>query len=116
MNECIIWHNPRCAKSRAGLKYLLDRGIEPRIVKYLDEPPSEETLGALLGMLGISARGLMRTKEPLYRELGLKEIDDEKLLIAAMAEHPKLIERSVVIYGNRAVIARPAEAVEKLLN
>jgi arsenate reductase len=110
-----IWHNPRCSKSREALKLLEDEGIVPDIVRYLDEAPSEAQLRDLLKMLGIGARDLMRTKEALYKELGLKDVADEDALIKAMAEHPKLIERPVVIKNGKAVIGRPPENVVDLV-
>ena len=113
--ETIIWHNPRCSKSRAGLKYLEEKGIEHEVVRYLDTPPSAEELTEVLQKLGMSPRELMRTKETIYRELGLKEVTDDAALIAAMAEHPKLIERPVVIRGDKAVVARPAEKIDEVL-
>ncbi len=113
--KTIIWHNPRCSKSRAGLKYLEEKGIEHEVVRYLDTPPSAEELTEVLQKLGMSPRELMRTKETIYRELGLKEVTDDAALIAAMAEHPKLIERPVVIRGDKAVVARPAEKIDEVL-
>ena len=116
MRETVtIWHNPRCSKSREALKLLENEGIEPQIVKYLEESPSETAIREVLERLGIGARELMRTKEALYRELGLKEVTDEAALIKAMAEHPKLIERPVVIKGDRAVLGRPPEKVIELI-
>jgi len=111
----IIWHNPRCSKSRAGVKYLEEKGVDFEIRKYLDNPPTAEEIREVLGKLGITARELMRTKEAIYRELKLKDVEDEDALIAAMAEHPKLIERPVVIHGDKAVIGRPAEAIGAIL-
>ena len=111
-----IWHNPRCGKSRETLKLLENKGIAPRIVRYLDDTPSEEELRKVLKMLGIAPRDLMRTKEAVYKELGLKTVDDEAALIKAMVEHPKLIERPVVIKDGKAVIGRPPERILSLLS
>ncbi len=110
-----IWHNPRCSKSRAALTLLQDKGVEIEIFKYLDESPSKEEIRTLLKKLGISVRELMRTKEEIYKELGLKEVDDEEKLIEAMANHPRLIERPIVIDGNKAVIGRPIERLSELI-
>ena len=111
-----IFHNPRCSKSRATLALLQERGVEPRIRLYLDDPPDAAELRSLLDMLGIGARGLLRTGEPEYRDLGL---DDESLgearIIAAMAATPRLIERPIVVAGRRAAIGRPPEAVLEIL-
>ncbi len=111
MSTVTIWHNPRCSKSRQALALLEEHGTDAEVVKYLETAPSAETIRAVLNKLQIPARDLMRTKEELYRELGLKEVTDEEALIAAMAAHPKLIERPVVIMGDKAVIGRPPEKV-----
>ena len=111
----VIWHNPRCSKSRAGVKYLEEKGVDFTIRKYLDNPPGAEEIREVLNKLGISARKLMRTKEAVYKELNLKEVTDEDALIEAMAAHPKLIERPVVIHRDKAVVARPAEAIDTIL-
>jgi len=116
MSKVKIFHNPRCSKSREALKLLEEKGVDVEVVRYLDTPPTKEELKALLKMLGISARDLMRTKEKLYKELGLKEVDDEEKLIEAMVEHPKLIERPVVIKDGKAVIGRPPEKVLEIVN
>lgn len=105
----IIWHNPKCSKSREALKLLEEKGEVFEVFKYLDTPPSREEIVTLLGKLGVSARDLMRTKEDLYKELGLVKVDDEAKLINALAQYPKLIERPILIENNRAVIGRPVE-------
>lgn len=105
----IIWHNPKCSKSREALKLLEEKGEAFEVFKYLDTPPSREEIVTLLGKLGVSARDLMRTKEDLYKELGLAKVDDEAKLINALAQYPKLIERPILIENNRAVIGRPVE-------
>jgi len=108
----VLYHNPRCSKSRAALKLLEDAGKEPKVVLYLESPPNASEIKNLLATLGIGPRALMRTKEPIYKELGL---DDPKLsdaaLIRAMAENPILIERPILVAGKRAVIGRPPERV-----
>ena len=111
----IIWHNPKCSKSREALKLLEEKGEAFETVKYLESVPSREEIVKLLGMLGIGARELMRTKEDLYKELGLALVNDEERLIDALCEHPKLIERPIVIDGNKAIIGRPAEKVIEFL-
>ncbi|WP_345972605.1 arsenate reductase (glutaredoxin) [Sulfurimonas diazotrophicus] len=114
-SKVTIWHNPRCGKSREALKLLEGEGITPEIIRYLDDTPSEKELRSVLKMLGIGARDLMRTKEAVYKELGLKEVTDEDALIKAMTENPKLIERPVVITDGKAVIGRPPEKVVDLV-
>jgi arsenate reductase len=111
-----IFHNPKCSKSRATLALLQERGIEPRIVEYLKTPPAANELDSILSMLGMQPRELMRTQEDAYRQAGL---DDPELtraqLIAAMIEHPILIERPIVVSGKRAAIGRPPENVLEIL-
>lgn len=111
-----IWHNPKCSKSREALGLLEERGETFETVKYLDTPPCRSEIVELLAKLGISARELMRTKEDLYKELGLAKVNDEAKLIDALAEHPRLIERPIIIRGNRAVIGRPVEKVIEILH
>lgn len=110
-----IWHNPRCSKSRQALALLEEAGADFTTRRYLDEPPSEAELRALQSQLGLSAIEMMRTKETLFKELGLTRETPEDQLIAAMAAHPKLIERPVVITADRAIIARPPEKARDLL-
>ncbi len=113
--EIVIWHNPRCSKSREALKLLESEGLEPEIFRYLDERPTKEQIEEVLKMTGLRARDIMRTKEAIYKELGLKDVDDEQKLIEAMAEHPRLIERPIVIKEGKAVLGRPPEKVLELV-
>ena len=115
MSKVTVWHNPRCSKSRNTYNLLEDNNIEAEIFKYLDTPISTDEVSNLLDMLGISARSLMRTGESIYKELSLKDEQDEAKLIEAMASNPKLIERPIVIKDGKAVIGRPIENVIKLL-
>jgi len=110
-----IWHNPRCSKSREALKLLQEEGIEPKIYKYLNELPSKEEIKEILSMLGLKPREIMRTKESIYKELGLKDVEDDEKLIEAMVEHPRLIERPIVIKDGKAVIGRPSQRVIELI-
>lgn len=110
-----IYHNPRCSKSRQTLALLRERGVEPTVVEYLKTPPDEATIRALLTKLGLAPRALMRVKESVYRDLGLKGVTDADALIRAMAENPILIERPIVVAGDRAVLGRPPEAVLDIL-
>ena len=116
MAELKIWHNPRCSKSRQALSLLDENGIEKEIVKYLESNPTKEQIKELLEMLGFSsAKELMRTKEDIYKELNLRDETDEEKLIEAMVAHPKLIERPIIIKGDKAIIARPPERVTEFL-
>ncbi|HHB94943.1 MAG TPA: arsenate reductase (glutaredoxin), partial [Campylobacterales bacterium] len=104
MSDIKIWHNPRCSKSRDSFKLLEERGVEAEVVKYLENVPTKEEIQELLKMLGMDAKALMRTKEAVYKELNLKDETSEEALIEAMVSNPKLIERPIVIRGNKAVI------------
>lgn len=107
-----IYHNPRCSKSRQTLALLQDHGHDPEIVEYLKDVPSEAEIRGFLKMLGMSsARELMRRGEQAYKDLGLKDVDDESKLIRAMAENPKLIERPIVVKNAKAAVGRPPESV-----
>lgn len=116
MQDVTIWHNPRCSKSRAALEFLESKDLDINIVKYLETNPSKNELKEILAMLGIAPRALMRTKEDIYNELGLKDENDDEKLIEAMVSHPKLIERPIIIKDNSAVIARPLENINELLS
>jgi arsenate reductase len=111
-----LFHNPRCSKSRGALELLRERGVEPEILPYLEQPPSVTELRELVRLLGLPVRALLRTGEPEYAELGLANegLDDETLL-AAMHTHPRLIERPIFVHRGRAVIGRPSERVLELL-
>lgn len=115
MSDYTIYHNPRCSKSRQTLALLQEEGIEPLVVYYLDNPPTVDGLRQLLQRLGLSARDLVRSKEAEYKNAGLDKHSDEEELLAAMAAHPKLIERPIVVRGERAVLGRPPENVLELI-
>jgi arsenate reductase (glutaredoxin) len=115
MEKITIWHNPRCSKSRNALTLLEEKDINPKVIKYLDETPNEKDIKTVLKLLGISAKELLRKGEDIYKELNLKNIDDENSLIKVMVEYPRLIERPIIIKGDKAVIARPIENLEELL-
>jgi arsenate reductase len=111
-----IFHNPRCSKSRATLALLQERGLEPEITLYLENPPDPGELRSILGKLDLTARQLMRTGEAEFHELDLSDASlSEEALIAAMAAHPRLIERPIVLANGRAAIGRPPEAVLDIL-
>lgn len=115
MSDVTIWHNPRCTKSRQALALLEEKGVDADVVRYLDAAPDRAALESVLLKLGLDdPRAMMRTGERLYKELGLVDADRDALL-DAMAANPILIERPIVIRGDRAVIGRPTEAVDTLL-
>lgn len=111
----IIYHNPRCSKSRAALALLIEHGVSPTIIEYLKTPPDRSTLQQLLRALGLGARDIVRTHEPEYQALGLSAASDEALL-DAISTHPILLERPIVVSGDRAAIGRPPENILPLLD
>lgn len=111
-----LYHNPRCSKSRQTLALLEEQGESITIIKYLETPPSAETLKQLMQSMNISARDMMRTKEALYKEHALDNADlSEADLIQAMVDYPKLIERPIAVKGKKAAIGRPPENVLSIL-
>jgi arsenate reductase len=112
----LIWHNPKCSKSRQTLALLREQGIEPEIVEYLKHSPSAAKIAQSIKALGIEARDLMRKGEALYKELNLKDIKAPEDLIDAMADHPILIERPIVFHNGKAAIGRPPENILKILD
>lgn len=115
VKEIILYHNPRCGKSRDALALLEKKGAHPKIVEYLKSPPSADEIERILSLLGIEPRDLMRKKEKEYKTLNLdrKELTRNQL-IQAMAAHPILIERPIAVSGNKAVVGRPPENVRKI--
>jgi len=111
-----IYHNPRCRKSREGLALLESSGEHFKTVLYLDNPPTEKELGALLQKLGIPPEKLLRKNEAVWKENFKGNIYSDAELIRIMVKHPKLIERPIVVKGDAAVIGRPAEQISNLLS
>mgnify|MGYP000995919829 FL=1 len=116
MTDLTLYHNPRCSKSRAALQLLEERGLQPTVVHYLDNPPSAAQLREVLDKLGLPPRQLLRSGEDEYRQLKLADqaLGDDAL-IEAMVAHPRLIERPILITADRAVIGRPPENILELL-
>ena len=112
MSTIRILHNPRCSKSRQTLALLEENGVSPEIILYLENTPSSQELSGIAKKLNLSIRDIMRTGEDAYKENNLKDssLSDEQLL-NAMVESPKLIQRPIVINGDKAVIGRPPENV-----
>jgi len=111
-----IYHNPRCSKSRQTLALLQEKGIEPTVIEYLNDTPDAATLEALLKKLDLHPRDFIRRKEATYKDLGLDDPGlSREALIAAMVEHPILIERPIVVKGAKAALGRPPEAVLEIL-
>lgn len=111
-----IFHNPRCSKSRQTLSILEEKGVSPEVVLYLETPPDADQLKVILGKLGINARDLLRKGEQEFKDNNLKDPSlTEAQLIKVMCEFPKLIERPIVINGEKARIGRPPESVIEIL-
>jgi arsenate reductase len=112
----IIYHNPRCSKSRQTLALIEEKGIKPSIVKYLEASLTSADIKDLLNKLGLDARSIIRNGEDVYKELGLSNSNlTEQQLIDAIVTHPKLLERPIVVKDNDAIIGRPPENVLRLL-
>ncbi len=119
MNKIVVWHNTRCRKSREGLamaeKVANQKSLELEVRKYLDNPPAEKELKEVLKMLNIKPIELVRTKEAIWKEnYKGKDLSDAEI-VKAMAKYPKLIERPIVIFNGKAVLARPADKVLELV-
>jgi arsenate reductase len=111
-----IWHNPRCSKSRQTLELPRERGIEPMIREYLKQPPGKADVERLIDLVGGDARDLIRDGEPEFKRLGRKKAELSRAEVAqAIAAHPVLLQRPIVVAGKRAAIGRPPEAVLPLL-
>ena len=116
MTDLTLYHNPRCSKSRGALELLEGRGLTPTVVRYLDEPLDAAQIRGLLKKLGLSARQILRTGEDEYKTLNLADATlSEAQLIAAIAAHPKLMERPILAVGDKAIIGRPPEQILELL-
>lgn len=116
MPDLTLYHNPRCSKSRAALALLEDRGLEATVVRYLDTPPDADTLRGVLSRLGMPPRALLRTGEEAYTALNLADPGhSDQALIDAMVSHPILIERPILVSGDRAAIGRPVDNLLELL-
>lgn len=116
MSEFTIYHNPRCSKSRATLALLEENGITPEVVLYLENSLTVSDINGLLKSLGMSAADIVRRGEAEYKEAGLEKQSSAADIVAAIAAHPKLLERPIVVRGDRAVVGRPPENVLALIN
>lgn len=115
METLIVYHNPRCSKSRGACQILAERGVPTQVVEYLKNPPSRDELAALVKKLGLPAEQLVRKGEAVFKAHYAGQSLDEAGWLDALAAHPILIERPIVIRGERAVIARPPEKLLELL-
>lgn len=110
-----IWHNPRCSKSREALAFLQDKGYDLTVRLYMKDQPDAAELDALQKLLDQPVIGFTRTNEALFRELGLTKTTSDAELLAAMAEHPKLIERPIIFANGQARVGRPPEKALEIL-
>ena len=110
-----IYHNPRCKKSRDGLGVVENSGEEFEVVKYLENVPSKEELRQILGCLSITPEMLVRKNESIWKENYKGKLLSDEDILDAMIEHPKLIERPIIIKGDQAVIGRPTERIQEIL-
>ena len=116
MNEYIIYHNPRCSKSRQTLQLLRDAGIEPTIVEYLKTPLAKDQLRNISQLLGLRPKDFVRKIENDFKNNDLSRfLEDDEKIIDAMLSFPKIIERPIVVSGGKAVIGRPPQNVQKLI-
>ena len=115
MSDVTLFYNPSCSKSRKALELLRERGIEPAIVDYLKQPPTAVEIAELIKKSGAPAHDFVRPKEASYRELGLSADSHVETIAEAIAKHPVLLERPILLCGDRVVIARPPERVFELL-
>ncbi len=116
MSQIVIYHNPRCSKSRLTLSLLEEKSNDIEVIKYLETPPSTAQLEKIISLLGFnSARQLMRRSEDIYKALNLHDEQSEQVLLNAMVNHPKLIERPIVLSNGKAAIGRPPESVLDIL-
>ncbi|MCS6983759.1 MAG: arsenate reductase (glutaredoxin) [Leptospiraceae bacterium] len=111
-----IYYNPRCRKSREALEIIKEKGYDPEIRNYLEDPPTKSELAEILRKMGKKPRDIFRKSEPLYKDLGLKNKDlSDDALLDYLVQYPILIERPIVVRGQRAVLGRPPEDVKKIL-
>ena len=117
MSKVLIYHNPRWGKSRESVQILKDLSVDYEIIDYLNMPPSADELQSLADKMGVNARDFIRTKEAVFKELNLQpHLDDDSFMFQKMSENPKLIERPIVVKGNKAVLGRPPEKVKEFLS
>ena len=116
MSKVLIYHNPRWGKSRESVRILNDLSVDYEIIDYLNMPPTADELQSLANKMGLKARDFIRTKEAVFKELDLKpHLDDDIFMFQKMSENPKLIERPIVVKGDRAVLGRPPERIREFL-
>ncbi len=111
----VVWHNPRCSKSRQAIEVLKAEGVEPEVRLYLQDAPSKEEIESLLKKLGVPASKILREFEDDFKALDIEKDAEDSVLIEAMANNSRLIERAIAINGDKAVICRPPEKAKEVL-
>jgi arsenate reductase len=113
--DLVLWFNPRCGSCRRALDLLRESGRDPELRRYLEEPPTVEELEALLSKLGLPPHAVARTSEDEYQALRLSERTPRDELVRALAQHPRILQRPILVHGGRAVVGRPPERVLEIL-
>jgi arsenate reductase len=113
--DLVLWFNPRCGTCRRALELLRERGREPELRRYLEEPPTVAELEELLAKLGVDPHAVARTSEDEYQALRLSERTPREELLRALAQHPRILQRPIFVNGTRAVVGRPPERVLEII-
>jgi arsenate reductase len=115
-SDLVLWFNPRCGTCQRALELLRARGHEPELRRYLEDPPTVEELGELLLKLGLPPHAVARTSEDEYQALRLSERTPREEMLQALARHPRILQRPLLVRGDRAVVARPPERVFEIVD
>jgi arsenate reductase len=113
--DYVLWYNPRCSSCQRALSLLREKGIEPELRRYLEEPPTATEVEDLLAKLGLPPNAVARTKEDEYQVLRLSERTPREEMVQAFVQHPRILQRPILVHGDRAVLARPPERVLELV-
>ena len=113
--EYVLWFDARCSASKRAAELLRARGVEPVLRRFLEEPPTPEEISSLLAHLGVSVHAVVRRDADEYQALRLSDRTPDEELVQAIAQHPRILERPILVAGDRAVVARPPERVLELV-
>lgn len=113
--DYVLWYNPRCSRCQRAASLLREKGIEPELRRYLEEPPTAAEIEDLLAKLGLPPHAVARTKEDEYQVLRLSDRIPRDEMVQAIVQHPRILERPILVHGDRAVVARPPERVLELV-
>jgi arsenate reductase len=114
--DLVLWFNPRCSTCQRALELLRARGHDPELRRYLEDPPTVEELRELLVKLGLPPHAVTRSSEDEYQSLRLSERTAPDELLQALSQHPRILQRPILVRGDRAVVARPAERVLEIID